>query len=205
MPRYMGWTIDESIDYNKMYPFNVDKANALLDEAGVKRGADGKRFKINLLPIQGYPEFDQVSVAMKAMWAKIGVDVTIESLEMATFLKRVHTDSDFDAVLNGYSTYADPALGVVRMWATGMINKPFGNASNYSNPKVDDLFSQGEGRTDLKDRAKYYNEAQAILADDLPVIMLREYRQIDAVNKKLKGTFNVAEGMLTWEGAWLEK
>ena len=41
------------------YPFDVAKANALLDEAGYKRGADGTRFKLKLLPAPYFNETKQ--------------------------------------------------------------------------------------------------------------------------------------------------
>ena len=41
------------------YPFDVAKANALLDEAGYKRGGDGTRFKLKLLPAPYFNETKQ--------------------------------------------------------------------------------------------------------------------------------------------------
>ena len=201
----MPWVKDPTIDYAKMYPYNVAKANALLDEAGVKRGADGKRFKVSLLPILGYPEFDQVSVAMKSMWAEVGVEINIETLDTPSFLQRVYTEGNYDIALNGYSTYADPALGITRIWATSLIGKPFGNGSFYSNAKVEELFNQGELATSHEDRAKYYNEAQKIVADELPVINLRDYQSLHGITRKLHGALGTAQAMGTWQDAWMEK
>ncbi len=198
------WVKDPSIDYRKMYPFDVAKANAMLDEAGVKRGADGKRFKLSLLPILGYPEFDQVAVAMKSMWGAVGVDVTIENMDTPSHLKRV-SDGDFGVEIAGYSSYSDPALGITRMWATSLISKPFGNATTYSNPVIEDLFNKGELATSNEDRAKFYNPAQKILADDLPVMMLRDYQAANGVNKKLHGVLGTSDGLGTWQNAWMEK
>src|SRR4029078_472049 len=43
------WSANPDIDYRNMYPYDVAKANALLDEAGVKRDANGKRFSVKML------------------------------------------------------------------------------------------------------------------------------------------------------------
>ncbi len=202
----VAWTREPSIDYGKMYPYNVAKANALLDEAGVKRGADGKRFKVSLLPIQGYPEFEQVSVALKSMWGEVGIEVIIENLDIPTYLQRVYTDGNFDVAINGYGTYGDPALGQTRMWAAALIGKPYGNASGYSNPKVEELFTQAERATAHEERAKFYSEAQKIVAEDLPVIDLRDYQAQTGINRKLHGVLGTyLSSMGTWYSAWMEK
>ena len=201
----IGWAANPDIDYRKMYPFDTAKANAMLDAAGMKRGADGKRFKLVLVQSTQYPEFEQTAIAMKSMWSQIGVDVQIDGPEPAVYIKRVHTDGDFDVALNVYTSYSDPALGVSRTWQAAMIGKPFGNASTYTDPRVEELFNKGQAAVTNEERGKFYKEAQVILADDLPVFMMREYRPIDGATKKLKGLWNVAQGQGSWQDAWLEK
>ncbi len=202
---YMTWAVNPDIDYRKMYPLDVAKANQMLDDAGVKRGADGKRFKVSILPYPDYPEFEQTGVALKSMWAALGVDVTVEALEPATHIKRTFTDMDYDITLQVYNIYSDPALGIARTWSTGTIGRPFGNASGYSNPELDALFEKGEAATSNEDRAKFYRQVAAIVADDLPAAMLREYRVLDGASKKLHGLWGFSESMGNWENAWLEK
>lgn len=43
-PKLTKWFVDDL----KTYPIDLKAAEALLDEAGYKRGADGIRFKLNL-------------------------------------------------------------------------------------------------------------------------------------------------------------
>ena len=43
------WAIDPEVDLMKMYPYDPARANALLDEAGVKRDASGKRFSMTFI------------------------------------------------------------------------------------------------------------------------------------------------------------
>ncbi len=201
----IGWAANPDIDFMKMYPYDPAKANAILDAEGLKRGADGKRFKLVVMPSTQYPEFEQTAVAMKSMWSQVGVDVTIDAPETAVYLKRIYVDGDFDVSLIVYTSYSDPALGVARTWQQAMIGKPFGNAASYVNPAVEELFVKGERAVSNEERGKFYKEAQVILAEDLPVMMLREYRPIDAATKKLRGLWNVAQGQGSWQDAWLEQ
>lgn len=199
------WVVSRDIDYGKKYPFDVAKSNALLDEAGVKRDADGKRFsvRVSIFATQ-YPEFQQVALAFKSMWQQIGVDVAIEPLEDAAYLKKIYTDKDFDISLVTYTSYSDPALGITRTFASGAIGRPYGNASQYANTEVDALFAKGEAATDSEERGRYYREAQAILAEDLPVMQLRQYRDIAGATKKLNGLWGVVQGNGKWTDAWIE-
>jgi peptide/nickel transport system substrate-binding protein len=202
----IGWAANPEIDYRKMYPFDPARANALLDEAGVKRDANGKRFSahVALLATQ-YPEFQQVALAFKSMWQAVGVDVVIDALEDATYLKRIYADKDFDISLITYTSYSDPALGIARTFVTASIGKPYGNAAQYSNPAVDALFEKGETATSHAERGRYYREAQAILAADLPVLQLRQYRDNVAAAKQLEGLWGKTQGNGQWTEAWMAK
>ena len=203
--KQIKWTANPDVDYRKMYPFDIAKANALLDAAGVKRGADGKRFTTHVIIWSAdYPEFQQVAVALKSMWQQVGVEVVIDTMERASLVKKVFEDRDFDISFQVYNSNSDPALGVARIFVSSSAGKSFGNASHYSNPKVDQLFEQAEAGSNLAERAKAYQEAQAILAEDLPVLTIRETANLDAATTRLKGLWGI-QGSGTWSNAWLEK
>ena len=119
--------------------------------------------------------------------------------------ERVYNKLDYDVTLIGYTSYADPALGLARSFVGSSVGKLFGNASGYANPEVDSLFDQGRKATAFADRAVFYKKAQAIIADDVPVITLREYKNVEGASKKLHGLWERAENDGTWQDAWLEK
>lgn len=200
------WVANPSIDYRKMYPFDVAKANALLDEAGLKRGADGKRLsaKITTFATQ-YPELQQSAIAIKSMWQQVGIDLTIEALEDATIMKQVYQDMNYDVTLTSYTSYSDPALGVVRIYNQAMVGKSFGNPSGYTNAKVEELFDLGKKAINNDDRGKHYKEAQVILAEDLPAVVLRQYRPVDAASVRLNDLWGKVQGTGLWTDAWLSK
>jgi peptide/nickel transport system substrate-binding protein len=200
------WAANTDIDYRTMYPFDPKRANTLLDEAGAIRGPDGKRFAAHIAVFATqYPEFQQVALAMKSMWQAVGVDLVIDALEDQTYLKRIYLDRDFDLSLVTYTSYSDPALGIARTFVTASIGRPYGNAAQYSNPDVDKLFLQGETATSLDDRGKFYRKAQAILALDLPVLQLRQYKDTVGASRKLNGLWGEVQGNGNWPNAWMDK
>lgn len=200
----IAWAADPAIDYAKMYPYDPARANALLDAAGVKRGADGKRFAVHMVTYATqYPEYQRVAIALKSMWQAIGVDVSIEALEDATFAKRIWTDGDFDVSFTSYTSYSDPALGIARAFVSSAIGRPFGNASRYSNPEVDALFADGQRATSFAERGVFYKKVQDILAQDLPILTLRQNHEVNAASKNLKDISGHFQGLGSWTEAWI--
>ena len=201
-----GWLANPDVDYRKMYPFDPAKANALLDAAGVKRGPDGKRFAMKIATYVGqYPEFVQVAAALRSMWQAVGIDATSDPMEPTLIITKVFDDLDFDFALMAYGTLGDPALGVARVYTTSGIGKRFSNPTSYSNPEVDALFEEGAKATTLEERAVHYKKLQAILAEDLPAISIRQYNQVDGASKKLQNAWGVARGEGRFGDAWLTK
>ncbi len=192
------------IDFRKLYAFDPARANVLLDEAGVKRGADSTRFKLKAVIAAEEPEHIQVAAALKSMWKAVGVDLEVITAERATQLKRVFQDFDFDVTLNGYGTYYDPGIGLARLYLTSSIGTTYGNPSGYKNAAIDDLFAQGERATGFEARGAIYKKIQAVVGDEIPVFPLREKAFLSVASKKVQGLDNKgAEKFGVWRDVWL--
>ncbi len=75
------------------YDFDPKKAEALLDEAGYKRGADGIRFKLTVDPTQPGGVYQQTAQYIVQALNKVGIGATLRTQDFATFVKRVYTRS----------------------------------------------------------------------------------------------------------------
>lgn len=201
----IDWAYDPAVNYEKMYPFDPAKAAALLDEAGIKPGADGVRFTINLVFDTGRAEYIQWAQALQRYWQAIGVRTVIEGSDRAVALKRVFTDYDFGATLQTYTTSGDPALGVSRIFTTESISnrQVFNNATRYSNPELDAAFDAGRNASTREERAKFYAKAQQIIARDLPTLTIHELSQIDAATVRLRNIEGARH--VWWDGVWLQR
>jgi peptide/nickel transport system substrate-binding protein len=193
-----------TVDYRKMYPLDIKRANGLLDAAGFKRDASGKRFSVAFVYRAEDADVAQVSDALKSMWRAIGVEVRGEVTEGTSYVDRIYTKGNFDMTMVGYTSYGDPALGIGRTFVTTSIGKPFGNASRYSNPEVDKLFDQGAKTTAQAERAVFYRKAAEILADDLPTLTFHEYQHDDGATERLKGLWG-GQGYGWWNEAWVSR
>lgn len=199
----LEWARDSSVDYEKMYPFDSERAGKLLDEAGLPLKADGTRFGLTLVYAADDADFALVSIALKSMWARVGVTVNIEAVERTVQTKR-YMEGGFDVGLSGYTSFGDPALGMSRIFLSTSIGRPFANFSRYSNPEIDDLLAKGEQGVSLEQRGSFYSKAQSILAVELPVLTIHERILFDGMSASVQGLEN-EHYFPTWREAWIKK
>lgn len=168
------------------YPFDVAKANALLDEAGMKRGANGMRFKI----VQTYPilsEVPRTAEYIKQALAKIGIEVEMRSVDLGSFIRNVYSNYDFEMTNNYIYMLTDPTIGVQRLyWSKNIIKGvPFSNVSGYSNPEVDRLLVAAQTEVNVAKRQALFKKFQQIIQRDLPLLNLLELQLTTLYNKRV--------------------
>ncbi|MFD2249252.1 peptide/nickel transport system substrate-binding protein [Pseudochelatococcus lubricantis] len=179
------------------YPFDLDKANALLNEAGYPRGPDGVRFRITHDYLPYGSEFQNLAAYLKNNLARIGIDVTIRSQDLSAWIKRVYTDRDFDFVSNGLSNTFDPTVGVQRgYWSKSFVKGvPFSNASHYANSEVDALLETAAIEPDEKKRYDLFARFQQIVAREIPLINTITVKQVTLFNRKVHDHTVTADGL----------
>lgn len=169
-----------------LYEFNVAKAEALLDEMGLKRGANGVRTTVKLLGLPYGEVWNRAAETTRQALRRVGIEVVLESSDPAGWVQRLG-NSDFEMIMTYLTTLSDPALGVSRTFLTDNQRKgvPFSNESGYSNPKVDALFKEAATTIDESRRKKLYSEVQKVLVDDVAVVWLVELQWPTVMNKRL--------------------
>src|SRR5690606_24443958 len=178
------------------YEFDVDKANALLDEAGLKRGADGKRFTMRFLVVPAGEMWTRLGEYFRQAMAAGGIDVVLETTDMAGWGQRV-SNWEFEATNNLVYQNADPALGVARSYVSSNIRKGvlFSNTEGYENPEVDRLFAEAAVQTTREARQERYTAVQRILVEDLPVLWMTEQRYATLYDNRLVDVIVGATGV----------
>ena len=159
------------------YDVDLDKAKALLDEAGYKAGADGKRFSLTLDFIPAFAEMQKtVAEYIKPQLKKVGIDVVLRSsADFPSWAKRVG-GHDFEMSMDIVFNWGDPVIGVHRTYICSNIRKGviWSNTQSYCNKNVDALFAKAAMETDLKKRIALYQKAQKIIVDEVPQVFLNE-------------------------------
>ncbi len=173
MPRYDGQFYTDDVP---TYPFDVKKANALLDEAGYRRGKDGMRFALKLLPAPYFNETKQFGDYLRQALAAIGIDAHIVNNDAAAHQKAVYTDHDFDLAIAPTVYRGDPAISTTILVESGIpAGVPFSNQGGYANAELDALIAKAASTTDEKERTALYQKFQQMVEADLPLINVAEW------------------------------
>ena len=177
----------------KIKPFkqDLDKAEDLLDAAGWEDTDDdgvrdkmvnGRRVKFAFTIVTyEQPNAVKACTLLKNNLDQIGVVCNVKPTEF-TVKTQLAIDHKFDALMGGWGTGTDPAT-LDNIYATGQ-GRNFGQ---YSNPKVDELFKQGQLEFDREKRAAIYAQIHDILWEDQPALWLFHRRSLYGVNKRIRG------------------
>ncbi len=179
----------------KLVPFNIAKANALLDAAGWKRGSGGIREKngvrLNLLfaTSTGTPNVDNEIEFFRSTWEQIGVGIDVHRYPSQMLLAPIADGGviqggKWDVVL--FNWVADPLGDLSFIYACDQIPPNGQNDLRWCNPQADAamraLFSHyDQAQRNADDRILF-----AHLAKDLPQITLFGVADIYVFNKDLK-------------------
>ena len=186
---------------DKVKSYNVSNrieiANRLLDEAGYPRKSDGYRFEIihDITPYGSeWKSFGEYTIQQLD---KIGIKARLRVEDVATWLKRIYHNYDFTLSSNWLNTFADPVLGVHRLYHSNAI-KPgtvFKNASRWSSPLTDNLMDMATVEPDKEKRGSLYQAFQKILVEEVPVTWIHEVEQLTVVNSNYKDVIDGAIGI----------
>ncbi len=180
------------------YPYDLARANALLDEAGHARGAGGMRFALMLDPSPWGTESISAAPYIKEQLRQIGIDVTIRTQDFAVFTTTVWTERKHDLVLYTVNLGVDPTIGTQRFYWSKAFSPgvAFSNGAHYVNPEVDALLEAAQVETDAAKRKAQFADFQRIVMEDLPVLPVTNIAGANIVNVRVRDGVTDALGAL---------
>lgn len=194
-------------DVNR-YEYDLKKAEALLDEAGYRKGADGTRFKITIDTIPGAVETSTgVAEFLRGQFKRAGVELELRTApDFPTWAQRV-AGQEFDLATDAVFNWGDPVIGVHRTYLSRNIRKGviWSNTQSYANAKVDALLDTAAAEPDPVKRRGEYAEFQKIVVDDVPILFLHPFPYTQAAHGGLKGLPTTIWGpMAPWDDLYWE-
>ena len=190
------------------YPFDPRKAESLLEAAGLKRGADGVRLRINHYTMPYGDLFKRAGEFMREQLRVVGVDLQLVNLDLAPFLRQIYGERDFDTYSTYYNSSADPQFGVLRRYWSKTILKgvAWSNGPGYSDPKTDKIIEASFTENDPAKRRAQLVQLQKIAQDELPSVNLLEIQHFSIVSKRLQGLSTLRDGHAkALSEVWLDK
>ena len=166
-------------------PRNVEKAKALIKEAGVT-----PPIAVDLM-VPNQPDLRQVAEVIQAMAAEAGFDLKLRLTEFATSLAE-GTKGNFQAYLIGWSGRLDPDQNVINHLGC---NTPF-NWGKYCSEKTQAALNEARLSTDPARRKVSYEAALTQIEADRPLIYLYHQALIFAHSAKLEGYRQPPDGII---------
>jgi len=166
------------------YSYDLAKANALLDQAGYKKGADGMRFSLELMTRTGEPDEQLFSQLIKDSLAAIGINLSIKTVDFATFLS---LQAKFQYQMQTIKYWLNP-IWTYQLFTTEWIGKgSFTNNFQYSDPKTDDLMNSWLKESDPAKQVSLLQQVEDQLSQNLPAIVLYQVVWLNVINNDFKG------------------
>ena len=198
------------------YEYNLEKAEALLDEAGWQdTDGDGIRdrdgvdmtvvFQTSVNPVR-----QKTQTRIEENLQSLGIDVDIKRVRVDDFFsgdpEQTNSINHFYADLQAYTTgndHPDPTI-YLSWWTCGQIatqanqwQKP--NNARYCNTDYDELWDTAQQELNLERRAALFQEMDALLAAEVAVIPIVHRATTNGVSKELVGLAPTPWDTSTWD------
>ena len=179
------------------YPYDIKKAQELLDQAGFPRKAGGVRFRISHDPAPSSEEYRRFGEYFKQAMRLIGIEVDLRASDAATYQRRIWTENAYQTTSYGIFTMPDPTIGVQRVFWSKNIKKgvAYSNGSGYSSAEMDTLLEAGQTEADPKKRRDIFNKMQTLAMTDLPIIPIINRFHTTIYNRRVNHLTDDLEGV----------
>jgi peptide/nickel transport system substrate-binding protein len=184
VPPLIAWAHEANV---AAYKYDPAQANRLLDEAGLRRGADGIRFKTKIHANPGPRQI--MSELFREHLRAIGIDAEIVTSDWAAYIGGIRDRRTVEGMWTLWqATYIpDPEI-LLYTYASKEIKPGGRNYVFYSNPAMDRLLEQAATTVERGPRGTVVREIQKLAAADVAgVIPLFVQPVVEAWNGKFKG------------------
>lgn len=178
-------------DFTDLYPYNPEKAKALLKEAGV-----GMETELEMFLPQNYELHVRAGEMYQEMLTKVGLNVKIKLVDWSTWISDVYRASNFDLTVIGHTGKLDP---------DGTLGK-YGSLDRYvkwENPKAFALINEAKTISGYEDRKALYDQALELMAKEVPFMYLGSSYVYNALRNDVEG-FRITPKIDTFDFRWTE-
>ena len=176
------------------YHQDLKKAKALLAEGGESSG-----FRFTLLAPRVEVR-DQVAQVLKEELAPLGVEADIQMVDFGQYIRTL-TTRGYSVELGGWSGRPDLDGSLNYLFSTTGSQ----NYTGYSNPQVDVMLERARLIADPALRTRLYRQAQAIVADDAPVVFLFYLPQNVATTLRVHGAVASPDDLVRLKTVWMDR
>ncbi|MDR1873578.1 MAG: glutathione ABC transporter substrate-binding protein [Synergistaceae bacterium] len=171
------WGFDETLPADP-YPYNPEKARALLAEAGYPNGFKTKLYASTQSLTRSTAEFFQ------GFLAEVGVEAEVVSLEWGAYLAETRKGVDGMFTM-GWSGTGDADGALTYLYDSQNIDSS--NRVRWNDPRFDKMMYEGRTTLDPEKRRAIYKEAQSYFNEEVPIVLMYSRKLLCATTPKVRG------------------
>ncbi len=193
-----GRNLEKSKELLKKSGFKWDKAGHLIDKFG-------NHVEFDLYTNAGNTEREAIGVMVKQDLEDLGMKVNFKPIEFNSLVNKLMATLDWDMVIMGFTGSPLEPNGGKNVWLSDgtlhifnqRLEKDLNSKRYHFEERIDYLYTQGALATKFEDRKRYYDEYQAIVYDEKPLIYIYSPIIIVALRDKFKNIYPTNLGGVT--------
>lgn len=171
--KYLGYT-----DEVEKYPYDLEKAKELFDEAGVDESTE-----ISIIVYD--TKASKYAQVLQNSLAEIGINAEVSQMERSAY-DDACLNGDANLMVDG-GTFTAPTIDEALYSGIHSSQMSVRNYSKYNDKEADDLLDKARITLDEEERAELYEELLIKLSKDIPIIPTLSGVKNIATKKELKG------------------
>ena len=191
--------------WSEVIGYDPEAARSLLEENGCTEGeggiyeCNGERLEFDFTTTAGNELRELTFQVIQQQLQEIGVQVNAAFGESAVVFGEQLVNQDYDLFLFAWVGSPDPAGGDTIWQCQETTGEASLNYTGLCEPRVDQLIQQQLETVDPVERAGLYNEADALIAEAVPVVPLYQKPAFLAWNTAIQGpVINTTQWGATW-------
>jgi len=155
------------------YAYDLDRARALLREAGYPEGVDpqtGKRLELTVDLGRTSQDVRESTELLVSFFARVGISLKAQYHNWPTFLRRVSGRQSQMFRIGWVGDYPDAENFLQLFYGRNVSPGP--NRCNYVNPRFDQVYEAACAAPDDSARNRLWAEAQELVREDCPWVFL---------------------------------
>lgn len=165
-------------ELNDTYNTDVDKAKALLAEAGYPDG-----FEFTITVPSNYGQHVDTAQVISEQLKLIGVTANIQEIEWNSWVSDVYSGRQYEATVVGIDASTLSASALLSRY----VSDNGKNFVNFNSADYDAAYAKASAATDDAEKTQYYKECETILSKEAASVYIQDLPEFVVLNKKFTG------------------
>jgi peptide/nickel transport system substrate-binding protein len=189
--------VQDYLDLNEMYPYDPDKAKALLKEAGYDKNHP---VEFELILNNDAPFFADAATLMKSQYEKIGVKMKLTMMDKPAWLDRFLRKYDYQMAMEDFGALVD-----INQRSVSFFKGVKSNYGGLNSPKIEALTMKWRREADAAKRKEIAYDIQRAFAKDMLWCNVTGSPYFQAHRDYVKGYHFMNQLYVHWGTTWLDK